>query len=82
MWRSGYYGYLSDYLLWCVLLGSVWAHTWCFFKVWPADHRRRARLVLGNIIVTICMLGTIAFGLETYLRFVSVSTDAIGATSP
>lgn len=80
MWATGAYGYLTDYLLWWVIFGSLLAHAWCFFRLWPADRRARLRLFVGNLLVAACMLafaGTLA---ESYLRFVSVATDAFGTT--
>lgn len=80
MWTSGYYGYLADYLIWCALTVSVWIHAWFLLKAWPADRKPRARLIAGNFAVGVCLLVSFAFAAESYLRFVSVSTDVMGAT--
>ncbi len=79
MWATGAYGYLLDYLLWWGLYISLLLHTWCFFRFFP-ERRRRSRLILGNVLVTLCMLATLAMVAETYIRFVSVATDSLGAS--
>lgn len=80
MWSSGAYGYFSDYLLWWIVFTSVILHTWCFFKLIPSTYRPRLRLILGNGLIAICMFCVVGLTSETYLRFVSVETDAMGAT--
>lgn len=80
MWSSGAYGYFSDYLLWWIVFASAILHTGCFFKLFPATYRPRLRLILGNGLIAICMLCFTGLIAETYLRFVSVETDAMGAT--
>jgi len=81
MLTSGVYGYLVDYLLWCLIFASLVVHTWCFFKFFP-QKRPRLRLVIGNCLVFVCLLGFAALLSETYLRFCSVKTDAFGMTLP
>jgi len=78
MWDIRKYGYLSDYLWWWILLSSLLVHTWCLFRFCPR-HRRRARLVLGNLLISLCGLLAIGTAGETYLRFFSVQTDPYGA---
>jgi GDSL-like Lipase/Acylhydrolase family len=80
MWASGYYGYLGDWLIWCGLTASVWIHTSFLFKAWPSNRKPRLRLVAGNLALGLCLLATFALTAEAYLRFVSVSTDVMGAT--
>ena len=80
MWKSGAYGYLSDYLWWYAVLASLVVHTWCFFRFFPRDRRKKLRLVVGNALVGLCLLVFAGLIAETYLRFVSVETDAYGAT--
>lgn len=80
MFETGAYGYISDYLWWYVVLGSLFVHTWCFFKLCKTERHPRVRLIGGNALVTLCMLSVVALGAETYLRFVSVTTDGYGAS--
>lgn len=82
MLTSGVFGYLFDYLLWWILLASLFVHTWCFLRFFPRTKHRKAGLVLGNALVFACMLGVAAIIGETYFRFVSVSTDAFGMSLP
>lgn len=79
MWESGYYGYLLDYLLWWVVLATLFLHTWCFIRFVPTRFQR-TRLVGGNVLVTICLLTFIGLIGETYLRFLSTATDSFGAS--
>jgi lysophospholipase L1-like esterase len=74
------YGFMADYLLWWILLLSLVAHTWCFFRLFPKAKRPRLRLVLGNVLVTLCLLGSAAIVGETYLRFLSIETDSFGTS--
>jgi hypothetical protein len=78
MLTSGLYGYLADYVLWVVLFASLVVHTWCFFKF--GKKSGRLRLILGNVLLTLCMLGTVALIAESYFRFISVGTDPFGVT--
>ncbi len=80
MFETGDYGYVSDYLWWYVGLTSLFVHTWCFFKLCKPDRHPRLRLIGGNALVALCMLGVVALGGETYLRFVSTETDGYGAS--
>jgi hypothetical protein len=80
MWESGAYGYLSDYLWWYAVLASLAIHTWCFFRFFPRGRRKKLRLVVGNALVGLCLLVFAGLIAETYLRFVSVETDAYGLT--
>ena len=82
MLTSGVFGYLTDYLLFWALFVSLVVHTWCFFRFFPRDKRRRTGLVLGNLMVFTCMVGLVAMVSETYLRFISVETDAFGMSLP
>ncbi len=77
MWASGAYGYLGDYLWWWLVVASLIGHTLCFFKL---VRRGRLRLVIGNVLLTLCLLSVVGLMAETYLRFVSVETDSHGAT--
>lgn len=80
MWATGGYGYLSDYLWWWFALASLAVHTWCFFRFLRPKIPPWVGLALGNTLVTLCLLTTAGLVAETYLRFVSTSTDAMGAT--
>lgn len=82
MLTSGVFGYLADYLLWLVLYVSLVVHTWCFFKFFPRKRLKKSGLALGNALVLLCMLGVIAIGAESYLRFLSVETDSFGMSLP
>jgi len=80
MWASGAYGCLSDYLWWYFVVASLIAHTWCFFKLVRPHRVGRLRLVIGNVLITLCFLSLSGLAAETYLRFLSVETDSLGAT--
>jgi len=80
MWASGYYGYLSDYLLLWAIWVSLVAHAWCFFRLFPRHKRHKLSLVVGNALVACCLAGFAGMIAESYLRFVSTATDAYGAT--
>ncbi len=81
MWSTGYYGYLSDYLWWWAVPLALIVHTYCFFRITGGTTRRpRLRLVAGNLLIGSCLLATGGLVAETYLRFMSVSTDGYGAT--
>ena len=80
MWRTGYYGFLADYLWWWAALASLLLHTCCFFRLFPRQRHPRLRLVLGNLLVTACMLTGIGLAGESYFRFASAETDAYGAS--
>jgi len=80
MWSSGYYGYLSDYVASWLILISLIVHAWCFFRFVKRDRHPRLTLVIGNGLLTLCLLGVVAMGAEIYLRFVSTATDSYGAT--
>lgn len=83
MFTSGAFGYLADYLLAWLIFFSLLIHTWCFFKLFPKNPRRRAaRLVLGNTLVFFCLIGLGALGAETWLRFFSIQIDLFGVTRP
>ena len=82
MLAIGVFGYLGDYLIWWLIYVSLLVHTWCFFKFFPRDRRRRLGLVAGNALVFACMLGLAAAVGETYLRFLSIETDAFGMSLP
>lgn len=80
MWASGAYGYLTDYLWWYLVIASLIVHTWCFFKLVPPHRVGRLRLMIGNVLITLCLLSLAGLAAETYLRFLSVETDSYGAT--
>ncbi len=80
MLMSGVFGYMLDYLVWCLLFLSLLVHTWCFFRFFPK--RAFGRLVVGNLLVFLCFLGGIALAAESYLRFVAVETDSFGMSLP
>ena len=44
MLTSGAYGYLSDYLLFWLLLVSLLVHTWCFFQMFPRQKYKKLGL--------------------------------------
>lgn len=78
----GPFGYLGDYaVLWALYL-SLLVHTWCFFRFFPKKRRRHFALVTGNLLVFACMMGLAALVAESYLRFLSVRTDAFGLSLP
>jgi len=80
MWTSNAYGYFSDYLWWWVVLASLIVHTACFFRLWRPGNRPHLRFVLGNALITTCLLVLVGLVAETHLRFFSASTDAYGVT--
>ena len=82
MLTSGAFGYLLDYVLWWLIFASLVVHTWCFFKFFPWQRRRKSGLVIGNALVLLCMLGIVALAFESYFRFVCVETDAFGVSLP
>ena len=82
MLTSGAFGYLSDYLVWLVLLLSLLVHAWCFFRFFPRERYRRSGLIIGNLLVFACLLAIVAFTGESYLRFAAVDTDAFGMSLP
>ncbi len=82
MLTSGVFGYLADYCLWWVLLLSLLAHTWCFFRFFPRKTYRRTGLAIGNGLVFACMIGFAALAGESYFRFVYVETDPFGWSLP
>ena len=79
---GGAFGYLFDYVIWCALYLSLILHTWCFFRFFPRDRRRKTGLVLGNALVFLVLLGGVALAAESYLRFVAVYTDSFGVSLP
>lgn len=82
MINSGVFGFLFDYLVWWALLLSLLGYTWVFFKCFPRKQRPKTALVLGNLLVTLSLLGVAAMTAETWLRFLSVKTDVYGMTLP
>ena len=74
------FGYLGDYLIWWLCFASLVVHTWCFLRFFPKDKRPRLRLVVGNFLVFLSLLGGVAMIAETNLRFFSIHTDAFGMT--
>jgi len=82
MLMSGAYGYLSDYVLFWLLLISLFIHTWFFFKLFPREHYRKSGIVLGNVLVCFCMLGVVALAVETHIRFTVIETDSFGVSLP
>lgn len=82
MFSSGAFGFLFDYLLWWVLYVSLLVHTWVFFRCFPRARLKKTALVLGNGLVFLCFLGTIALAAESYLRFTAVWTDSFGVSLP
>jgi lysophospholipase L1-like esterase len=82
MMNPALHGYLSDYVFAWLLYASLLVHAWCFFRFFPTRRLRRLGLVLGNAVVFLCLLGTIAMVAETYLRFFSMRLDPFGMTLP
>ena len=82
MLTSGAYGYLSVYLLFWLLLISLFAHTWFFFKLFPRERFKKSGVVLGNVLVFLCMLGVVALAMESHIRFAVVETDSFGVSLP
>ncbi len=82
MLTSGVFGYLADYLLWWLLLISILVHTWCFFRFFPKKCCPKTRLVMGNGLVFLSLLGVTALVAESYIRFTVVETDAFGVSLP
>lgn len=74
------FGYLGDYLIWWLCFASLIVHTWCFLRFYPKDRRPRVRLIVGNLLVFLCLLGGAAMIAETWLRYFSIRTDAFGMT--
>lgn len=62
---GGAFGYLFDYVIWCALYLSLILHTWCFFRFFPRNRRRKTGLVLGNALVFLVLLGGVALGAES-----------------
>ena len=81
MLTSGVFGYVFDYLVWWALFISLVVQTRCFFRLFP-NSRKRLRLVLGNGLVFLCLLGAVAMAGESYFRFVAVETDSFGMSLP
>lgn len=79
---AGLFGYISDYLLWWGLYLSLILHTWCFFRLFPIKKFRKLGVVIGNALITLCLLGCIAIAMESYLRFAAVETDSFGQSLP
>lgn len=79
---AGLFGYISDYLLWWGLYLSLIIHTWCFFRLFPIKQFRKLGLFIGNVLITLCLLGCVAISMESYLRFASVETDSFGESLP
>jgi len=82
IFTSDAFGYLFDYFVWWALFLSLILHTWCFFQCFPRKRLRRIGLVLGNSLVFLCLLGSVAMVAESYLRFVAVYTDSFGVSLP
>ncbi len=82
MLTSGMFGYLADYALWWLVLISVVVHTWCFFQFFPRRRYRRLGLLIGNLLVFVCMIGSVAMVGESYFRFLCVETDPFGWSVP
>jgi hypothetical protein len=82
MFAGGGFGYVADYVLWWVAWLSLVVHTWCFFRFFPRKRLRRRALVVGNVLVTLCLLGVVAIAAESYLRFAAVATDSFGVSLP
>lgn len=80
MWATGAYGYLSDYVLWWLVFVSILFNAWCFFRFHVLASRPRTRLIVGNLLVGLCLLAAACMVSETYLRFVSIETDAFGTS--
>lgn len=78
---GGMYGFLGDYAVLWLMLFSLVVHTWCFFRFFPRT-RPRLRLIAGNVLVFLCLVGAVAMGAETYLRFLCVRTDSFGVSLP
>ncbi len=82
MLTSGAFGYLADYILWWLLFLSIIIHTWCFFRYFPKERFRKTALVLGNSLVLMCLLATVALFAESRLRFLTDETDSFGTSLP
>jgi lysophospholipase L1-like esterase len=80
LWSSGQFGFLSDYLWWWVASASLVLHAWCFFRFFPRARYPRAFLVAANGLMVACLLAFAGLAAESYLRFLSTSTDSFGAT--
>ncbi|HNQ23156.1 MAG TPA: SGNH/GDSL hydrolase family protein [Phycisphaerae bacterium] len=78
---GGAHGYPADYVLGLLLYASLLIHAVCFFKLFP-PRWRRLRLVLGNVVVFVCLLASLALLAESYLRFIYVGTESFGVTLP
>lgn len=81
MLTSGAFGYLLDYAIWWLLFLSLVVHTWCFFRFFPL-RLRKSKLIVGNALVFMCLLGAAALAGESYLRFVAIETDSFGVSLP
>lgn len=79
---SGVFGYPLDYFVWSAIYVSLLLHAWCFFRCFPKDRKRKTRLIIGNSLIFLCLLGTAAWIGETYIRFVYVATDSFGVSLP
>ena len=82
MLATGAYGYPADYIIWVLLFASLVIHTWCFFKYFARKRRTPWRLMWGNALIFLCLLGFLALSAETYLRFMYVQTESFGITLP
>ena len=82
MLAMGAYGYLADYVLWVVLYASLCVHAYCFLRYFQSPRRPWLKLVLGNALVFLVLVASLALAAESYLRFISVATDSFGMTLP
>ncbi len=67
-------GYIGDFLVLCVVLAALVAATVFFLRrvrrLGDQEAPSRLRLLTGNALVTLCLLGSLALGAEAYLRWV------------
>lgn len=76
------FGYPGDYVLWWLVFLSLVVHTWCFFRFFPRQRRKKTGLILGNLLVLVCFLGAAFLAGESYFRYAAVETDAFGMSLP
>lgn len=76
------FGYIGDYVLWWLIVLSLFFHTGCFFKLIEKNRRPKMRIIGGNLLIFCCMLSVTALIGETYFRFLCVETDSFGVSLP
>lgn len=76
---GGAFGYLGDYaVLWLMFL-SLLLHTWVFLRFFPKN-RPRFKLIVGNLLIFLCLIGVVAMVAETNMRFFLIRTDSFGVS--